>query len=135
VVDLASRHWVANVVFAWQVVANKLGASLFFAAVVWMASIALEPFARRVWPNLLIGWTRLVGVLSVVLLRRYGLLAFSVAITAWTAVNITPWTFELTKWFAWRQGMTVVFLLALALWGFRNVLGKQSVFPAAALEG
>jgi hypothetical protein len=254
VFDLASRHWVPNVVFAWAVVCTKLGKSFFFAAVVWASYIALEPFVRRVWPDLLIGWARLVdgrwrdplvgrgllagvalgaaiptietsaqivgrllgiagtapttpgrvesvisfaasivnsayfgivtatglvalmvglrlllrseravvvaaaaavavfswegnpgalqvaqavivGVLSVVFLRRYGLLAFAVAITAWTAVNTTPWTFDLTKWFAGRQGLTIVFLMALALWGFRNVLGKQSAFPAGALDG
>jgi hypothetical protein len=50
-------------------------------------------------------------------------------------VRITPWTFDLTKWFAWRQGLTIVFLMGLALWGFRNVLGKQSAFPASALDG
>jgi hypothetical protein len=254
VFGLASRHWVADIVFAWEVIAFKLGMSSFFAAVVWTAYIALEPYVRRVWPNLLIGWARLldgrwrdplvgrgllagvtlgalipaiqtspqsigrllgtteaapttlgrveslisfaasivntayfgvvlatglvalmvglrfmlraeravvvaavavvalfsgglaphalqvaqaviVGVLSVAFLRRYGLLAFAVAITVWTAVNITPWTFDLTKWFAWRQGLTVVFLLGLALWGFKNVLGKQSAFPAGALDG
>jgi hypothetical protein len=77
----------------------------------------------------------IVGVLGVAFLRRYGLLAFAVTITAWRAVGITPWTFDLTKWIAARQGLTIVFLMGLALWGFKNVLGKQSALPAGALDG
>jgi hypothetical protein len=30
--------------------------------------------------------------------------------------------------------MTVVIVMALALWGFRNVLGRQSAFPQLALD-
>jgi hypothetical protein len=51
---------VANIAFAWEVIASKLGRAVFFAAVVWAAYIALEPFVRRVWPNLLFAWTRLL---------------------------------------------------------------------------
>jgi hypothetical protein len=29
----------------------------------------------------------------------------------------------------------VAVIVALAVWGFRNVLGKQTAFPAAALDG
>jgi hypothetical protein len=38
------------------------GASLdfFIAAIVWMLYIALEPFVRRMWPNILISWSRML---------------------------------------------------------------------------
>jgi hypothetical protein len=29
----------------------------------------------------------------------------------------------------------VAIIVALAVWGFRNVIGKQSAFPAGALDG
>jgi len=35
--------------------------SLFLGFVVWLFYIALEPFARRVWPELLISWSRLMS--------------------------------------------------------------------------
>jgi hypothetical protein len=34
---------------------------LFVGAVIWVEYLALEPFARRRWPDLLISWTRLLS--------------------------------------------------------------------------
>ncbi len=34
---------------------------VFWAAFVWLTYIALEPFVRRRWPNLIIGWNRLLA--------------------------------------------------------------------------
>jgi len=42
-------------------ISNLLAQTLLFAAVVWSSYIALEPVARRRWPQLLVGWTRLVS--------------------------------------------------------------------------
>jgi hypothetical protein len=38
-----------------------LAAALYNAATVWLFYIALEPYVRRFWPQLLIGWTRLIA--------------------------------------------------------------------------
>jgi hypothetical protein len=38
-----------------------LGSALFNAGVVGAAYIALEPYARRIWPSMLVSWSRLVG--------------------------------------------------------------------------
>jgi uncharacterized protein YjeT (DUF2065 family) len=77
----------------------------------------------------------IMGIGTVVFLRRHGLLALVAGLTIYYLLVKTPWTFDLGKWFAWRPVLTVVLVAALAVWGFRNVLGKQSVFPAAALDG
>jgi hypothetical protein len=37
-----------------------LATSLFLAAEVWLAYVALEPYVRRDWPDALVGWTRLL---------------------------------------------------------------------------
>jgi len=253
--SLAARHWVADVEWAWMVLSTGMGSALFRAVFVWLAYLALEPFARRTWPHLLIGWSRLVdgrwrdplvgqallagviygagvaalgalpesigrvmgltgaepyfvpsaltpaaryvssvalalvrgafdalaivaflviarfvvrgeraalavtalvvavfsvpgvrpialdlaqaaivGIACVVTLRRFGLLTLALGIGVNYVVRMTPWTFDLTKWFAWRPVMSVVLILALALWGFRNVLGRQSAFPRLALD-
>jgi hypothetical protein len=47
---------------------------------------------------------------------------------------MTPWTLDGAKWFAWRPGLTVLIVMALAVWGFRNVLGRQSAFPRGVFE-
>ena len=38
-----------------------LGPALFLAALVGAAYVALEPYARRIWPTMLTSWSRLVG--------------------------------------------------------------------------
>jgi serine/threonine-protein kinase len=35
--------------------------SIFYAALVWIVYIALEPFVRRRWPNVLVSWTRILS--------------------------------------------------------------------------
>jgi serine/threonine-protein kinase len=253
--DLASRHWVPDVEWVWTVISTKLGWSLYRAAFVWLAYLALEPLARRAWPHLLIGWSRLIdgrwrdplvgqalvagvlygavssaaaalpetagrlfnlagtepflapwalapaavylsevgvvftsgalyalavvaimvivrvalraeqavfaatalavalfsasgvrplafdlvsaaiiGVGSVWFLRRFGLLALAAGITVSYLLRSAPWTFDLAKWFAWRPMLSVILIGGLALWGFRNVLGRQSVFPKLQLD-
>jgi serine/threonine-protein kinase len=38
-----------------------LALTLFYASFVWLFYLALEPYVRRLWPELLIGWTRLLS--------------------------------------------------------------------------
>ena len=35
--------------------------SLFFCGLVWVCYIALEPHVRRLWPDLIVSWTRLLS--------------------------------------------------------------------------
>lgn len=253
--DLAARHWVADVRWAWTVVNVRLGLPLYRVAFVWLAYLAIEPFVRRTWPHLLIGWSRvldlrwrdplvgqallagvlygagvaalgampetagrllglagvepffsspalrpaaaylsnvaagllrgatdalavvalmvilrlvlrteraafvgtavvvaissmsgvhplaldlaqaaLIGVACVAFLRRFGLFALAVGLGVNYVVRATPWTFDLAKWFAWRPMLSAVLMMGLALWGFRNVLGRQSAFPKLRLD-
>ena len=253
--DLAARHWVADVEWMWTVISSRLGWPLYRVVFVWLAYLALEPLARRAWPHLLIGWSRLidgrwrdplvgqallagvlygaavsavgtlpeaagrlldlggtepflsawalapaprylsnvaativtgvlytltvvafmvivrvavraeravfaatalaiaifstsgvrpltldlaqaatVAVVTVWFLRRFGLLALAAGVTVNYLVRMAPWTFDLSKWFAWRPILATVVILAIALWGFRNVLGRQSAFPKLQLD-
>jgi serine/threonine-protein kinase len=43
------------------VFSNGIGNALLIGVFVWLMYIALEPFARRHWPHMLISWTRLLG--------------------------------------------------------------------------
>jgi hypothetical protein len=253
--DLVARHWVADVQWMWIVVSARLGLPLYRVAFVWLAYLAIEPFVRRTWPHLLIGWSRvldlrwrdplvgqallagvlygagvaalgalpetagrvlglagvepyysfpalrpaaaylsnvaagslqgaidalavvalmvilrlmlrrdqaalaatavvvaissasgvrpltldlaqaaLIGIACVVFLRRFGLLALAVGLSVNYVVRSTPWTLDLAKWFAWRPILSVALIIGLALWGFRNVLGRQSAFPKLQLD-
>ena len=38
-----------------------LGMALFVAVVCWIGYMAVEPYARRVWPNVLVSWQRLLN--------------------------------------------------------------------------
>lgn len=70
---------------------------------------------------------------GVFVLARYGLLACAVLMSVNMALLDTAVTIDPTRWYAWRTGVVVVLIVALAFWGFRNVLGRQSAFPAGAL--
>jgi hypothetical protein len=74
------------------------------------------------------------GAVTVWFLRRFGLLALAAGLAVNYAVRQTPWTLDPTQWFAWRPAFTCVLVIGLAVWGFVNVLGRQSPFAAVDLD-
>ncbi len=42
-------------------VVMRVGWSLFLAGTVWMVYVAVEPYVRKYWPGVLIGWSRLLA--------------------------------------------------------------------------
>lgn len=46
---------------AWTRLSIALSLATFFGAWLWLVYVALEPFVRRRWPELLISWTRLLA--------------------------------------------------------------------------
>jgi len=40
---------------------NVFAQSTYFAAIAWLIYVAFEPFARRQWPLLMVGWSRLMA--------------------------------------------------------------------------
>jgi hypothetical protein len=78
--------------------------------------------------------TFLVAILGWVL-WKHGALALAMAIAANGLLLLPPWTLDLARWFAWRQWAIMAIVVGLAVWGFRNVLGRQSIFPAGSLDG
>jgi hypothetical protein len=65
VVSLASwllaAHIVPDLAGEWQIITRGMGQSIFAAAFLWLIYLAVEPFVRRQWPELLISWTRLLS--------------------------------------------------------------------------
>jgi serine/threonine-protein kinase len=58
---LLRAHHVADVGREWGLLSADLGASLLAGAFVWLSYVALEPYFRRRWPDLLISWNRLLA--------------------------------------------------------------------------
>jgi Protein kinase domain len=57
---LLRAHHVPDVPREGSLVSTGLGGSLFGAVFVWLSYVALEPYVRRRWPELLISWNRLL---------------------------------------------------------------------------
>jgi hypothetical protein len=52
-------HHVSTVTTEINQFFGGLGTALYLAGILWVLYLALEPYARRLWPNGLLGWTRL----------------------------------------------------------------------------
>jgi predicted Ser/Thr protein kinase len=57
---IGGRH-SASITTEYVRITGAIGIALFGAAGLWLTYVALEPYARRFWPRLLIGWSRLVS--------------------------------------------------------------------------
>jgi len=54
-------HHVSSSAEFEVILANGLSNALLFGIFVWIIYLAVEPFARRNWPQMLISWARLLG--------------------------------------------------------------------------
>ena len=61
--DLLSTHDVADLLPTTALYrgAESLAGAAWAALIAWVVYIAIEPYVRRVWPEALIGWTRLLA--------------------------------------------------------------------------
>ena len=70
--------------------ANNLASTAFGSAVVWLAYMALEPYVRRLWPDALIAWSRMLeGRLRDPMVGRH-LLFGAIAGLAFSAIDFLP---------------------------------------------
>ena len=75
-----------------------------------------------------------VGVLVIVLLQRFGMLAIGVLLITFDLLVWSPLTLDSTRWFVWRSAAAFALPAGLAVWGFLNVLGRQSAFPRGVFD-
>jgi hypothetical protein len=89
------------------------------------------------WNLSVIEWISIVvAVACFILAVRVGLFAAIVAIvTSNLLVISTPLTVDFSRWYAWRTGVIAVLLFAVAVWGFRAVMGRRRILSASMLEG
>ena len=76
----------------WRMLMTFAGAALFFALVIWICHITIEPYVRRRWPHMLVSTKRLMSgrvrdpLVGADILR--GLIAGVAGIVAWYAAEI-----------------------------------------------
>jgi len=58
---MLKAHLQASVLSLWSAFVFTVADSLFAASFVWITYMALDPYARKYWPHLLISWNRLVA--------------------------------------------------------------------------
>jgi len=58
---MLEAHLHPSISDLWRAFIFAVADSLFAAAFVWIAYMALDPYARKYWPDLLISWNRLVA--------------------------------------------------------------------------
>lgn len=97
-------------------------------------SFAEQFLGRSVsWVALLLPWLQVALMLWT--LHRFGLLGAIVMRAVSFALIMAPLTLDPSRWYFWRGAPAVVFVLVLAVPGFLNVLGTQSLLPEEAMEG
>ena len=109
----------------------------------WAAWCALATFSLLSFIPVQAGgslWLHLASAafattLLLTVLHRFGLLALVIAFVGWFNLERAPLTLDPSRWYFWRGAPAVAIVLALAIWGFMNVLGKQSLVPADAMDG
>lgn len=85
------------------------------------------------WMDLLRACLQIALLLG--MLHRFGLLGLIVMNAVAGALVTAPLTLDPSRWYFWHGAPAVVFVLALAVLGFLNVLGTQSLLPEDAIAG
>jgi hypothetical protein len=114
------------------------GLMLRNAKAAWIALLVV-PFALyTAWGSVFLGphpavvltFALILAATSAFVLWRTGLLALATCLVVIVVFRDTPWTLALTQWYAWPTWFTTALIAALTFWGLKNVLGRQSAFPA-----
>lgn len=58
---LVENHHTVEITAEFSEFFTMLGAAAFSGGTLWVLYLALEPYARRLWPDGLLGWTRLLS--------------------------------------------------------------------------
>ena len=132
----SSIHALAAVLYLAILLLARLVLRSTFAA--WAGLTLASLAVAGAWGRVFLGpYPALVGMFaigltagSVIVFWKNGLLALAVCFVAIALLRDTPWTLDLMRWYAWPTWFAAALIAGLAVWGFRNVLGRQSAFPA-----
>jgi len=129
-----SLNCLAVLLLARLVLRSTLGAWIGLAALFLTMYLAWGRVFFGSYPAVVVPFALALAAASVLVFRAGGILAFAVFSVVLMVLRDTPWMFALTSWYARPAWFAAALIAGLAFWGFRNVLGRQSVFPAGGLE-
>jgi hypothetical protein len=72
--------------------------------------------------------------LSLIVLIRFGLLALFVFNAYYLLMSVLPVTLDFSRWYIGRSLFFLLFLIGLAVYGFRAALAGRAAFNIAGLE-
>lgn len=109
-----------------------------YAIMCLLLYLALEPFARRIWPQVMIGWTRLLSggwrdpmvgrsLLVGGAMVRGGLLAFATGFLLWNVIQRFPLTLAFDQAYAATSLALLAGIIALLTFAFSTALGGRSL--------
>jgi serine/threonine-protein kinase len=142
----AASFWAAIADGLGEGIMKGLGTFAFFLlqrvifrrdSLAWLATGAVWVLASIPSPHpSALQWLSIaMSAACTVLVARAGVLA---AVTALGLAGVlaitTPLTLDFSRWYAWRTGMVWLLLLAVALWGFRAVMGRRRILSAAVFD-
>ncbi len=107
-----NAHHVADFDTELGLLERGAGAALLGAGVLGMLYLALEPYVRRLWPDALISWTRLLG----------GRLRDPLAFLVLGLLGNLPLTEDLSRWYAVPTITVGLLVAALCAYGGRTAL-------------
>jgi hypothetical protein len=58
---LIARHNLSLPAEEWVMITHLIAYALYYGLVSWICYLAIEPYVRREWPSMLVGWTRLLA--------------------------------------------------------------------------
>ncbi len=122
-------HHVSDLLVEWMLTLQGLGSSLLVAGFVWLAYLAVEPFIRRRWPELLISWSRLLaGRFRDPLVGKEGLLGMLIGLGVAGAAHLV---YALPNWWDIPRQTTVPHPPL----GLRSLVGALSALLFDHLNG
>jgi serine/threonine-protein kinase len=127
---LCYGHFVANLDILLSGFVLASSTALFMSGISWLLYMALEPYVRRLWPQTIISWTRLVsGRVRDPLVGRDVLFGVMLGLS-WLVI------YELRLAFGiWRLGLSPIVLSADYLLGLRSTIGAWIFLMPGGIQG
>jgi hypothetical protein len=121
----------ATLLVGLRVMTRSVRASVIITALL-VALLVLGDVSGPLWGRAIFGV--LVAVVVLIILFRFGLLAFAAAFFSYVFLRRVPITLDPSAWYFGRSMFAVILLIAIALYGFIISLGGKRWLPEVAVD-
>jgi len=130
--SIAGPIFFATLLLGLHVVTRSLRVSMIIAGAL-IALLVLGDVPGPLWARMLFGL--IVGVVLLVLLFRFGLVASGAAFFVYLFLRRVPITLDPSAWYFGRSTFALALLIAVAIGAFVVSLGGKRWFPEVAVDG